>query len=84
MSVGGLQVIAPANAVVNTPISITVNTFGTNNQPITNYASNFFIIISGDDLAEKPEGAQKMNGQSTKVISGIKFGTAGTVKITIR
>lgn len=84
MSVGGLQIIAPTTAVINTPISITVNTIGSNNQPVSNYASNFFIIISGDDLAEKPEGAQNMNGQSTKVIPGIKFGTAGTVKIIIR
>lgn len=84
ISVGTLQVTAPASAVVNTPVSITVRTIGTNDLPITNYASNFFVIISGDDFAEKPEGAQKMDGQSEKVIPGLKFNTPGTVKITIR
>lgn len=84
VSVSNFELTTPTAVAAGNDFSITVKTMGTNGLPISTYSSDFFIIVDGDDEATFPQGAQRMNGQSEKTISGIKFSKGGNIKITIR
>jgi len=84
---GAEQTITPSSTITlakNVPLSLTVQTLGTNDLPLQNYNKKFYVLVAGDDDRTIPEAGQSMAGLDSKTLTGIKFSKAGTVTLTVR
>lgn len=84
---GAEQVITPSSTITlakNIPLSLTVQTIGTNDLPLQNYNKKFYVLVAGDDDRTIPEAGQSMASLDSKTLTGIKFSKAGTMTLTVR